>query len=110
MPTRIPNLNEDQRAAIERLIRIAQGHTGQSCRVANFLLAWWNARECGGFDLTDLWNLDRSIADDLLTVVALLTRRPSYPDTLGYGRQFEALIQAWRPTLGETTEPIQQEN
>jgi hypothetical protein len=110
MTTRIPNLNEDQRAAIERLIRIAQGHTGQSCQVANFLLAWWNAEQYGGFDLTDLWNLDRSVADDLLTVVALLTRRPSYPDTIGYGPQFEALIQVWRPTLGNTIEPIQTEN
>ncbi|QOT82185.1 hypothetical protein [Cupriavidus basilensis] len=27
-------------------------------RVADFLLAWWNAGECSGFDLTNLWQLD----------------------------------------------------
>jgi hypothetical protein len=36
----------------------------------------------------------------MLTVFALLTLRHSYPDTLGYGQQFAALIQAWRPALG----------
>lgn len=43
------------RAAICRLVQIAKGDTGQNRGVANFLLAWWNAEECGGFDLTDLW-------------------------------------------------------
>jgi len=41
------------RAALDRLIQIAKGGTGQSRKVANFLLAWWNAEACGGFDLTD---------------------------------------------------------
>ena len=50
MTTRI---SEAQAAALERLIDIAQRDTGQSRRVADFLLAWWNAGECGGFDLTD---------------------------------------------------------
>ena len=47
-----------ERSALERLMAIAQRDTGQSARVANFLLAWWNAAECGGFDLTDAWSLD----------------------------------------------------
>ena len=34
---------DKSRAALERLIQIAQGDTGQSRIVANFLLAWWNA-------------------------------------------------------------------
>jgi hypothetical protein len=38
-------------AALDRLLAIAQADTGQSRRVANFLLAWWNAGECGGFHL-----------------------------------------------------------
>jgi hypothetical protein len=40
-------LSERERAALERLIQIAQRDTGQSRKVANFLLAWWNADECG---------------------------------------------------------------
>jgi hypothetical protein len=83
-------------AALDRLVRIAQGDTGQSCKVANFLLAWWNAEACGGFDLTDLWGVDAPIAADMATVFALLSRCRQYPDTLGYGRQFEILVGLWR--------------
>jgi hypothetical protein len=82
--------------ALERLIQIARRDTGQSRIVANFLLAWWNAAECGGFDLTDLWGLDAAIAADLLMVFALVTVCRHYPDTLGYKKQFEALVHAWR--------------
>src|SRR5437764_9173679 len=95
MTTENLKLTARQQAAIERLIDIAHSDTGQSRKVANFLLAWWNAEECGGFDLTDLWGVDRSIAEDMLTIFALLTRCASYPDTLGYGPQFAALVQAW---------------
>ncbi len=88
-------INGEQRAALERLIRIANKDTGQSRRVANFLLAWWNAEECGGFDLTDLWGVDDAIASDMVTVFILLAGCRSYPDTLGYSRQFQAIVQAW---------------
>ena len=73
-------MHSAQRAALERLIAIARSDTGQSRRVAGFLLAWWNAPECGGFDLTDLWAVDRSIAADMLTVFALLIECRDYPD------------------------------
>ena len=82
--------------ALERLIDIARGDTGQSRKVANFLLAWWNAEECGGFDLTDVWGVDRSIAADMQTVFALVATSRRYPDGLGYSKQFEAIVHAWR--------------
>jgi hypothetical protein len=86
-------------AALSRLIRIAQGDTGQSRRVADFLLAWWNANSCGGFDLTTLWSVDPDIAVDMITVFALIARVNSYPDSLGYEVDFKAIIQTWRPEL-----------
>ena len=92
-------MHSAQRAALERLIAIARSDTGQSRRVAGFLLAWWNASECGGFDLTDLWGVDRSIAADMLTVFALLIECRDYPDSLGYRKQFEAIVHFWRPAL-----------
>lgn len=85
------------RAALERLIQVAQGDTGQSRIVANFLLAWWNAGECGGFDLTDVWGVDTSIAVDMLRVFALLAGCRQYPDAMGYSKHFEAIVHAWRP-------------
>jgi hypothetical protein len=86
-------------AALDRLVSIAQGDTGQSRRVANFLLAWWNAIDCGGFDLTDLWVVDHAIAEDILTVIRLIAARHEYPTAYGYGPQFEQLAADWRPPL-----------
>lgn len=52
-------------------------------RGADFLLAWWNSDSCGKFDFTTAWGMDDDIVDD-------------YPDTLGYGPQFEAVVREWR--------------
>ncbi len=95
MPLKITKMHS--KAALERLIEIAQGHSGQSRIVANFLLAWWNAEECGGFDLTDVWAVDTSIAADMLRVFALLAGCRQYPDAMGYSKQFQAIVRAWRP-------------
>ena len=86
-------------AALERLIQVAQGNTGQSRIVANFLLAWWNAGECGGFDLTDVWGVDTRIAADMLRVFDLLAGCHQYPDTMGYGKHLEAIVRVWRPAV-----------
>jgi hypothetical protein len=90
---------ESDRQALERLLKIAQGNTGQSRRVADFLLAWWNPSACGGYDLTKAWGLDDEIVDDVITVFRLASRVNQYPDTLGYGPQFEAIVREWRPEL-----------
>lgn len=37
------------RFALEKLLNIAHQDAGQGRRVANFLLAWWNAEVHGGF-------------------------------------------------------------
>lgn len=88
--------------ALRRLVAIAKKDHGQSRRVANFLLASWNAGTCGGFDLTDLWTVDAEIAADMVTVFALVARHSAYPDTLVPELQaaFEALVHAWRPAQG----------
>ncbi len=93
------SLNGQEKASLERLIRIAQSDTGQSRIVANSLLAWWNARSCGGFDLTDLWEVDVSTREDMLTVLIVVIGQRRYPDDLGYGEQFESIVRAWRSSL-----------
>lgn len=92
----------EKATALERLVAIARSDTGQSRRVADFLLAWWNAGECGGFDFTDLWSVDSEIAQDIVQVVNLIVSHHNYPDTLGYGKQFEELVRLWRPELSST--------
>jgi hypothetical protein len=83
-------------AALERLVRIANGDSGQCRIVGNFLLAWWNAAEYGGFDLTDVWAVDAAIAEDMIAVLAHLVNCHCYPDKLGYGPHFQTIAQRWR--------------
>ena len=92
-------MTTDQKAALERLIAIAQSDTGQARRVADFLLAWWNAGECGGFDLTNLWGVDASIAEDMVIVFGYVARANAYPDALGFNLQFQSIVRGWRPEL-----------
>lgn len=95
----MPQLNDEVRAALERLIAHAQRSSGQSRRVADFLLAWWNAGGCGAFDLTTCWGLDDEIVRDVVRVFAWVAQHNVYPDALGYGSQFEAIVREWRPEL-----------
>ena len=63
-------------SAIDRLFEIASSDTGQSARVARFLMAWWNGTDLGDFPIADLFGLDTAIADDISTVVTWLGRHP----------------------------------
>lgn len=92
-------MDDTTRAAFERLLRIAHSDTGQSGRVADFILAWWNAGRLGGFDLTDLFAVDRAIADDMSMVFSWLARQPEarYPDE--YRAGIEKVISLWRPDV-----------
>ena len=94
-------MTTDQKAALERLIAIAHSHTGQARRVDDFLLAWWNAGECGEFDLTTLWFVDRSIADDMVIVFSYVAHANAYPDTLGFNAEFQSIVRGWRPELAD---------
>lgn len=67
--------------------------------MTDFLLAWWNSASCGAFDLTTLWGVDEAIAADMATVFTMIARIKRYPDTLGYAKQFEAVVHAWRTEL-----------
>jgi hypothetical protein len=87
----------EEEAALNRLVAIARKDTGQSRRVAGFLLAWWNADDCGGFNLADLWSVDTSITEDMVTVFGCIARVRSYPDALGYREQFKSIVNGWRP-------------
>lgn len=91
-------LFEDQAAyeALEGLLDIARRDTGQSRRVADFLLAWHNAEENGGWDPTDLWNVDAAIADDMLTVLRLIRESHRYPGDLGFEKEMQTVWQTWR--------------
>jgi len=83
-------------AALGRLLGIARRDTGQSRRVADFLLAWYNAGEYRGWDPVDLWNVDTEIADDMLTVVNLIRESHRYPNDLGFEEEIQEVWRLWR--------------
>src|SRR3546814_4266658 len=68
--------------ALDRLFDLAASDTGQARRAANFLLAWWNAQDNGGFDLADLFGVAHGVAADMAVVFIYLggTHGAIYPD------------------------------
>ena len=92
-------MTPDVELAFQRLLRVADNDTGQSRRAANFIFAWWNAADLGGFDLTDLWNVDRAIADDMTIVFRWMagSGQSAYPER--YSQEIAGLVRRWRPDL-----------
>ena len=76
------------RGAIDRLVDIARSDTGQSARVANFLLAWWNGDDWGHFPISDLFGVDRAIATDMATIFAFLGQYPGAIYVHAFGEQY----------------------
>lgn len=99
------NTNE---AALRRLIEIAQRDTVHSQRVADFLLAWWNAPDCGGFNLKHLHcaAVNDEIANCMMTIVKYIARGGFSAHSLGYdadadgfNENFESIARKWRPNF-----------
>ena len=68
--------------------------------MAGFQPAWWNAEEFGGFDLTEVWAVEESIAADMVAVFAMLPARRHYPDRLGSARDFKRICKPLEATTG----------
>ena len=99
-------MDMEARLAVDRLFDLAESDTGASRVAADFLLAWWNAADLGGFDPTDLWKLDDRAGGDLLIVLGFLRRRQDYATALGVDRNcIVGLIRRWRPELAEAEAP-----
>lgn len=99
---RISPVTADEAAApLERLMTHAQRDSGQSRRVAGFLLAWWNSGSCGAFELTTSGSLATAIVADMTIVFGLIGRIHRYPDSLGCEAEPMAIVRARRPELGD---------
>ena len=94
-------MDANQQQALERLIAHAKRDNGQSKLIANFLLAWWTANSCGAWSVTDLWNIDDRIKQDIFAVLGFVARKAVYPDQLGYNSDFQEIIAQWRPRLSK---------
>jgi hypothetical protein len=92
-------MDDVARFAFEKLLNVAHEDSGQGRRVASFILAWWNANVHGGFDLTDLADLDPHVCEDMIAVFTWIARERtlSYPDD--YKHEIVEIIRMWRPHL-----------
>jgi hypothetical protein len=93
---------EDVGEALKRLVPIAlpatrAAETGASSKVADFLLAWWNGDDTGHFPILHLCNLDETIAEDMLIIMAYLAANSTvYADQWGYRDSMDELCQRYR--------------
>lgn len=85
-----------EKDALQRLVKIAMRDTGQSRRAADFLLAWHNAGENGGWDPTDLWAVDEEIKLDMIAVIQLIADSRAEPGELGYKAEIQRIWKFWR--------------
>lgn len=90
-------MDQATRAAFERLLDVARSDTGQSRKVAAFILAWWNAESHGGFDLADLFAVDRPIAADMAQIFSWLATRADAEYPTAFRLEVEQVIRTWRP-------------
>lgn len=91
-----PQLLAEGEAALLRLLPVAQSDTGQSKRIARFLLSLYNGRRFP-FDLTDLRGIDYELHDDCLAVLRMdhvLAQEVHHYFENG-GEVFERLAQDW---------------
>jgi ATP-dependent DNA ligase len=90
--------DEEAQRAIARLVAIARADTGQSKKVADFLLAWWNGDDNGHFPVSHLVNVDTAIRDDMLFLLRRIASEPMmiYADAFGFRAEMEELWQLWR--------------
>ncbi len=89
-------IRPDQLQALDRLIKVAEGPTGQSALIANFLLAWQHALEYGGLDLKELWGLDFELRKDAVAVFGIIAYAQRSPESLGYAEAFGKIARAWQ--------------
>lgn len=88
---------EETGEAIGRLLDIAKSDTGQSQRVADFLLAWWNGDDLGHFPILHFCNCDAIIAEDMLAILAYLAQESTtYANAWGYEDAMRALVEQKR--------------
>lgn len=90
--------------SFRRLLKAPKSNKGQPKRPANFVLAWWSADSCGGFDIVDVFNVDESIAADMATFFGYVASRTitEYPEE--YRAEIEDIVRQWRPMVWEASQ------
>ncbi len=89
-------VTDKEREALDVLFDWAERDTGTSGRCRRLLFAWWNGRELGGYDFSDLWSLDDNILEAVMTTIRLIARAPqgTYLDETFDGGRYNKRMRA----------------
>lgn len=86
---------DDAGDALDRLITVAKADTGQSRRIAAFLLSWWDG-PLGGAPIMDIAEVDRPLREDMLIIIAYLAEHGvTYAYAWNRRADMETLIDLW---------------
>ena len=85
-----------EQQAIDSLFDIANSHRPDARQAANFMLAWWNAAACGGFDLQDLRQMGPRLGESVAEIMDMIWQVGCGPEHLGYSNDFKELVAKWR--------------
>ena len=66
---RLDQITAREKGAPGHLPSVAGDGPEQRRRVADLLSAWWNPGQCGAYNITSGWGLDKDIAEDVITYV-----------------------------------------
>lgn len=89
MPIR---LDDTTRRSLDHLLGMAKGNTPQAERAGRFLLAWYDADGCGGFDLTDLWEMDNATLRACTVVFLWVASHRATPADVGFTADLNAVL------------------
>ena len=98
MERQLPKIREAGEAALHRLLPIAQRGTGQSGKVAGFLLGLYNGPRFP-YDMTNLRGVDQEIFEDCMAVLRMdsMPAKEVHEYFPNGGKIFEQLAAEWRP-------------
>lgn len=88
---RTPTLDDEEHAAMERLLEAATEASARQPIARSFLLSWLDARNHGGFDPQRVANADPQMVSDLQTIVRLIGRARCHGNATSYGPRLMAL-------------------
>jgi hypothetical protein len=92
-----PLTSQPQMPKIQRLLRIAQGDSGGSGRVARVLLSLWSGDEfpC---DLQAVLYVDGDVVQEVLALIAYLHRHHLQLDSLVSESEIDPILERWGPS------------
>ena len=98
-------LEPEIQGAYLRLLMTATIVQPWSPAAADFVLAWEDAKQFGGFDVSSIASLDEFTTADIATLIPFIQRTHIRPGMLGHGEVLQKMLDLHRPSSPLPTPP-----